>query len=178
MVRLSALALLLHQGEATVEHIVRTLPLPAVLQVPLAHVGLIEESIIVYVVMAEVILIMRQHFRTQLIVQMDVGIDIGLQAAHGVAVEVYRQALIVIGLQVFDVNLARNTLITVADRRRALRHLYAVHPGSRDIVECKRSCRPTEVRQVLGQHLHVGAAQSQEFNLLGTCGSVTIIHVN
>ena len=160
MILLSALALLLHQSDASVKHIVRTFPLPAVLQVPLAHVRLIQKTVVIHVVVSEVVLIVSQHLCTKFIVQMDVGIDIGLQATHGVAVEVYRQALIVIGLQILNVYLACDTLVAVADRRRALRHLDAVHPRTRHVVEGIGCCCPTEVRQVLGQHLHVNATQS------------------
>ena len=60
----------------------------------------------VYVVMAEVILIMRQHFRTQFVVQMDVGIDVGLYASKGAAIKVHRHAFVVIGLQILDINLS------------------------------------------------------------------------
>ncbi len=38
VVRLTALAFLLHQGEATMKHIMRTFPLPTVLQVQLIPV--------------------------------------------------------------------------------------------------------------------------------------------
>ena len=81
VVRLTALAFFLHQGEPTMKHIMRTFPLPTVLQVPLTDVGLVEKAVMIDIVMAEIVLIMCQHFRTQLVVQMDVGIDIGLQTS-------------------------------------------------------------------------------------------------
>ena len=79
MFRLPAFALLLHDAEAAVEHIVVALPLPTVLQVPLAHVGLVEKAVIVHIVMTEIILIVCQYLCTQLVIEMDIGIGIGLQ---------------------------------------------------------------------------------------------------
>ena len=57
VMRLSALTLLLHHTEATVEQIVVALPFPTILQVPLTHIGLIEETIIIHVMVAYVVLI-------------------------------------------------------------------------------------------------------------------------
>ena len=79
--RLSTFALLLHHADAAVEHIVIALPLPTVLQVPLAHVGLVQESVVVHVMVAEIVLIVSQYLRTQLVIEMDVGISIGLHPA-------------------------------------------------------------------------------------------------
>ena len=178
VVCLSALALLLDGCQTTVEHIVCALPLPSVLQVPLAYVGLIQESVVVHVVMAEVVLIMRQYLCAQLVVEVDVGIGIGLQTAQGAAIEVHRHSLVTVWFQILDVYLSRDALIAVTHRRRALRHLDAVHPRAGDVVERVGGCRPTEVWQVLGEHLHVGTAQSQELDLLGARGGVAIVHVD
>ena len=51
-VGLSALTLLLYHTETTVEQIVIAFPFPTVLQVPLAHVGLVEETIVIHVMVA------------------------------------------------------------------------------------------------------------------------------
>ena len=78
MMRLSALAFLLDHSDAAVKHVMGTLPLPAVLQVPLAHVGLVQKTIIIHVMVSVVVLVVSQHLRTQFVIHMDVGIDIGL----------------------------------------------------------------------------------------------------
>ena len=178
MFRLPAVALLLHQADAAVEHVVVALPLPAVLQVPLAHVGLVQEAVVVDVVVAELVLVVSQHLGTQLAVQMDVGIGVGLYAASAVAVKVHRHALVGVGFQVLHVYLAGNALVAVAHRRGPLRHLDAVHPGAWHVIEGEgRGCSP-EVGQVLCEHLNVRAAQSQQLDLLGTRRCVAVVHVD
>ena len=178
MVCLSTLALLLHHADTTVEDVIVALPLPAVLQVPLAYIRLVLETVLVHVVMTELVLIVCQDLGAQLVVQMDVGISIDLQTTLRITKQVDSHALVVIGLQVFDVNLTGDTLVAVTDRRRTFRHLNAVHPRAGNIVQRVRRCGPTEVGQILGQHLNIGAAQSQQLNLLGTCGGVAVVHID
>ena len=112
---LPAFALFLHHADAAMKHVGVGLVFPAVLEVPLAHVGLILETIVVLVVMTPFILIVGQNLRAQTVVDVYVGVGIRLKAAHRVAKEVYRHALVVIGLQVLDVNLSGDTLVAVAD---------------------------------------------------------------
>ena len=178
MMRLSTLTLLFHHADATVEHVVLALPFPTVLQIPLAHVGLVQKTVIVLVVVPEVVLIVSKHLGTQLVVQMYVAIGISFHTAHRVAIEVHRHALVVVGLQVLNVYLSCYTLIAISHRRRTLRHLDAVHPRARNVVEGIGGGGAAEVGQVLGQHLHVGAAQPQQLYLLGSRGGIAVVHVH
>ena len=178
VVCLSAVSVFLQQGEPAMEEVAVAFPFPAVLQVVLLHVGLVEKAVVVLVVVSPVVLIVEEKFGAEVGVEVDVAIGICLEAAECVAVEIEGHALLVVGLQILNVNLSRDALVAVAHRGGSFRHLYALHPRSRHIVEGIGGGCPTEVGQVLGEHLHVGAAQSQEFDLFGTRGGIGVVHVH
>jgi hypothetical protein len=113
VLRLATLTLFLDEAHAPMEDVAVALPFPAVLQVPLAYVRLVEETVTIHVMVSEVILVVGQHLCAQSVVQVDVGIGIGLQTALGIAEEVYCHALIVVGFQVLHIDLSRDTLIAV-----------------------------------------------------------------
>ena len=160
------------------EDVAVTPSMPTVLQIPLPYVRLIQEAVIVRVVMPEVILVVRQYLCTQLLAQVDVGISIGLHFTLAVTVQVQRCPLLGIGFQIFHVYLSCDALVAVFNGRSTLRYLYATHPRAGNIVQRIRCGSTTEVGKVLSQHLHISAAQSQEFNLSGSRGSITIFHIN
>ena len=62
--RLAAFAFFLDDAEATVKDVTSCIGKPAVLQVPLSHVGLVKETIVVLVVMSEVVLIVEEYLGT------------------------------------------------------------------------------------------------------------------
>ena len=78
---LSSLPFLLHHTDAAMKQVGVAFPLPAVLQVPLTHFGLVEKSVVVHIMMSKVILIVSQYFCAQPTVPMDVCIGIHFQTA-------------------------------------------------------------------------------------------------
>ena len=77
VVVLPTVALLVEQSDAAVEDIDRAEVVPAVLQVYLAHVRLVEESVVVVVMVPPVVLVLPQYLGVHLS-QVDVAVGIGL----------------------------------------------------------------------------------------------------
>ena len=128
VVGLSALALLVQERETTVEDIVARLAIPAVLQVELPCLRVVHKSVFVAVVLLKIVLIVSEDLGAQSLDDVYVSIGIGLDAAHGVAIEVDVHILVVFGLEILHVDLSRHSLVAVFHTGIALAHLYAFHP--------------------------------------------------
>ena len=74
---LPTVALLVEHADAAVEDVNRTEVVPAVLQVYLPHVRLVEESVVVVVMVPPVVLVVPQYLGVHLS-QVDVAVGIGL----------------------------------------------------------------------------------------------------
>ena len=133
VIGLSTLTLLVQEGEAAVEDVVARLAIPSVLQVELPRLRVVHESILVAVVLHEVVFIMSENLRAQTFREMDVAVGIGLDATHRAAIEVDMHGLLVLGLEILHVNLARHGLIAILHAGIALADLDALHPGTRHI---------------------------------------------
>ena len=176
--RLAARALVFQCRQAGVHQVVVGHQLPAVGQVVLLAAGHVEESVVVVVMVGKALLGMAQHDGRQLFGEVDVAAEVSLQARLAVGVEVGVELLGVVGLQVLNVNLAGDALVAVLHRRCTLRHLYALHPRARHVVERVGQGTAPQVGQLLGEHLHVGAAEAQQLDLLGARGSIAVAHVD
>ena len=161
MMCLSSVALFIEQCKTSMEYVMFSLPFPAVLQVQLPNVRLIQETILIHVVMSVVILIMSQNHRAKLVIEMVICICIGLQAALCIAIKIDGHSFFVVRLQILHVNLTRYRLIAIANRRSTFRDLYAAHPWTWNIIEGVGGRSATKVRQIFCQHLHIDAAQTQ-----------------
>ena len=117
---LPAVSLLINHGQSAVEDVAVTQPVPAALQVDLPHIGLVQEVVMVVVHICQVVLVVGQQIGIEARGQMQVAVGIGFDAAVTVAVQVECHALLILGLEVFHVDLSRDTLIAVAHRRGAL----------------------------------------------------------
>ena len=154
-------------------------PCPTVHQVALTHFRLVKKAVVVFVVVAKVILIVRQHARAEfLLLKMHIAVKVSLNAALGVAIQVNLHRGVGLRLFIFHVNLSRNALIAVLYRSTALRHLYALHPRSRHIAQSVRCGGSSEVGNVLAQHLHIAASQSEQLYLFGPSGGIAVTHVH
>ena len=86
--------------------------------------------------------------------------------------------LVVLGLEILHVDLSGHGLVAVLHAGIALAHLYAFHPRAGHIAQGIGYCGTTEVGEVLGEHLHVFATESEQLDLLGTCGGIVVAHVD
>ena len=104
------------------------------------------------------------------VLHLERSIGIALYAALAVAVQVqvYPVGLKHLRLAVFDVYLSGHGFVALFHAGYALAHLYGLHPWTRHIAKAEGCCHCAEIGDVLREHLHVGSAQSQQLNLLGT----------
>ena len=77
----------------------------------------------------------------------------------------------------FYVYLSCDGFITILHRRCSFGNLYTLHPRTGDISQSIRSGGSPIIRNVLRQHLHIGAGQPQQFNLFGSCCRIGITHI-
>ncbi len=133
VVGLTALALLVEQGQSAVEDVVARLAIPAVLQVELPRLRVVHETVVVAVVLLEVILIVAEELGAEAFGEVDIAVGVGLDATHGVAVEVDVHGLVVLGLEVLHIDLPGHGLVAVLHAGVALAHLDALHPGSGNV---------------------------------------------
>ena len=177
---LSRVAVLLECSDAAMEDILTRTSPPAILDVVLSHLRIVLESIAIAIMMIPIVLKVGQQLGGAVLIaiDMEIGHRIGLKLTHAAAIEIELHLLLVLRLQILDVDLSRHGLVAVLDGGVALRHLDAVHPRPRDVAQGKGSSRTAEVGQQLGQHLHIGAAEAQELDLLRSRGSVRIVDIH
>ena len=113
---LSTLAMLVEQSQSAMENVTVAEPVPTVLHIHLPHVGLVKEMVMVVVHIGQVILVVSQHIGIQARGEVDVAIGIGFDAAIGVAIEVNGHARVILGFEVFHVDLSRNAFKAIAHR--------------------------------------------------------------
>ncbi len=89
---------------------------PAGLHVVLSHLWLVLKTIAIAIVMVLLVVEVRQNLAKDVTAQMKVAIGICLHAPHRVSVDIERGARVILGLQVFHVNLPRDGLIAVFHR--------------------------------------------------------------
>lgn len=176
--QLAALAALVHQPHAGMHDVAPAHVFPSVLEVQLAHGGRVVPQVAVGIVVGEVLLVVRQQLGAEVVVQVQVGHQVALGLQEAVAVEVQRQALLVLGLEVLDVDLTRDALEPLLDARGALAHGDALHPRSGHIAQQVGLRGTPGHRQALDEHLHILAAEAQQLDLAGAHGGVVVVHVH
>ena len=104
------------------EEIVALFPEPSVLQVILSDQRIILKTVMVLIVMTPLIFKVGQQFSSKTLVffQVHIGIHVGFQPRHGVAIYVHRSALRVFWLHVFHIYLSCHGLIAVLHRAVSL----------------------------------------------------------
>ena len=85
--RLTTVALLVKDADTAVEDVDRAKIVPAVLEIHLTHIRLVQETVAVVIVVSPVVLVVTENLRVHL-TQMDVTIGVGLQFALRIAVDV------------------------------------------------------------------------------------------
>ena len=175
---LSSLAVLTHHAHTTVKDIAAVHILPPVLHMPLADSGRIMPAVLVPVVVHPIFLAVQQQLGAQVLVQMQVDhrIALGLQAAVGIKVHIHPRFSV--GLLILHINLSSDALKTALHTRSPLAHRDAVHPCTRHIVQLVRSGGTRKAGQILNHHLHILAAQAQQFNLTGTHSGIAVVHIH
>ena len=129
------------------EHVAAFFPKPAVLQVVLFHLRVVFKAVAIAVVVTPIVLKVGQQFGAEVLVAVDVHITVGIgfELSHRVAIEVERNALLVLRFHVFYVYLSRHGFVAVLYRRVAFANLHALHPVARNISKTVRQSRSTEV---------------------------------
>ncbi len=175
---LSALALLFHGLDRSLEDVMVAHPGPTVLQVILFHLRHVHESVAVLVVSRRVVLVMGQYSGAEALAQGDVAVDIGLDLKLRIAEKVDVKRGRCLRFLELDIDLPRDGLVAVLDRRGAFRHLNALHPRAGHITQGKGGGGTAVVRDVFGQHLHIGAREAEELDLLRPRGGIGVAHVD
>ena len=174
MRRLTVLTRLMDQLHAHLRDVILAVIKPAVEDVELLRERQIEEAVAVGVVGLLVARIVSEEARGEVLREADGGVGIALHAAGVGGEEVERKGRRLHGLLVLHVDLPRDRLVAVAHRRAALRHLDALHPRRRHIIQPEERSGTAEVGHILGKHLHIRAGQAQQADLLGARGRVGI----
>ena len=85
--------------------------------------------------LAPIVLKMHQQLRAEVLVAVDVhiAVGVGFELSHRVAIEVERNALLVLWFHVLNVYLSRHGFIAVLYRGVAFANLHALHPVAGNI---------------------------------------------
>ena len=144
----------------------------------LAQLGHVHETIVVAVVVRLSVFEVQQNARRKPIVQMDAAVNVDLLFQFIVQISVGAQAVRALRLEVLHVDLSRDTLVAVLHARGPLAHLNALNPRARHVAQRVGQAGTSKVGHILGEHLHVRAAQPKEFDLAGSRCCVTIGNVH
>ena len=96
----------------------------------------------------------------------------------GVEHEVERERVLQLGFEQFDVDLPGGGFVAVHDGRGAFAHLDGLHPRSGDIFESEVLRESAYGRGVLLDELNVGAAETEQSNLLGSGSGIGVGHID
>ena len=163
------------------EHLPRIVPaldIPAVEQVQVAVARQVGEAVVVMVHLQLHVFGIQQDTRRNFIVDIPTARGVYLRHEFGVQVEVHGNRVLLLRLEELHVYLPCYRLVAVDNRGGAFAHLYGFHPRPRDILHAERLRQSAHVGRVLRQQLHIGAAQSEQPNLLRACGGVGIRHIH
>ena len=150
---------------------------PAVHQVILAQLRHIHKAVAVAVVVHLSVLEVEKCCGRKALVEMNASVEVHLRFQFAVLIDVRTHAIGALRLQKLYINLSRCAFVSVLHARRSLAHLYRLHPGPRHIAQTIWQGCASQVGHVLGEHLHVRAAQSEQLYLLGAGGSVAVADV-
>ena len=96
----------------------------------------------------------------------------------GIAVEQQHIRVFHLRFLVFHIDLSRQRLIAIFHARRPFAHLDALHPRAGHVVQAEGLGEVAHRGDVFGQHLHVGAGQSEELNLPSAGGGVAVVDID
>ena len=96
---------------------------------------------------------------------MEAAVEVGFLLQFCVGIGIGADAVRTLGLEVFHVDLPRDALVAVLDAGGPFAHLYALHPRPGHVGEGVGDGCAAQVGHVFREHLHIGATQSQQFDL-------------
>ena len=123
------------------------------------------------------VLCMEQETGGHFVVQIPTARCIQLSMCLGADHRIERDRVLCLWFEVLHIDLSRDGLVAIEHRGSTLAHLYGFHPWSRDILHTEGLCQSADIRGVLGEHLHIGAAQSEQTDLLSTCSCIGVRHI-
>ncbi len=144
----------------------------------LTHTRHVDKAVVVAVMSRKSVFEMCEEPATPVASEMEISVGVQFKFVHHVVVTIYRQRRIELWLFHLHVDLSGYRLIAVLYRRCTFRHLYRLHPRTRDIAEAVGRRRSAEVWYILSKHLHIRARQPQQTYLPGACGGVGIVDVD
>ena len=178
ILHLSSLAVLMQIAESGMHDVVPFLVFPTVLQVQLFHRRRVVPAVAVLVHVHEILLIVRQHLRAEMVVQVHVTHHVGFALEAAVAINIDLQGGIILGLEVLHIDLAGNALGTVLDARGALANGDAFHPRPRHIAQRVGHGGTEGDGQVFEEHLHILSAETQQLDLPGAHSGIVVVHIH
>ena len=124
------------------------------------------------------ILCMEQETGGHFVVQIPTARSVQLSMCLGADHRIERDRVLRLRLEVLYIDLPSDSFVAIEHRGSTLAHLYGFHPWSRDILHTEGLCQSADIRGVLGEHLHIGAAQSEQTDLLSTCSCIGVRHIH
>ena len=149
---------------------------PHAVQLPL--LGHVHEAVSVGIVVAPAVVVVQQGRGREAVVEVQRRVGVEFVLEPGVEVGVGAYAIGGLRLAVLYVDLSRGGLVAVLHARSSLRHLYRLHPRAWHIAQGIGQGGPTQVGHILGEELHVGAAQAEQLDLLGARGCIGVAHID
>ena len=180
MRKLSALTRFLQAAQIELREEMIAVVGPAVHEVELLSFGAVGQSVVVLVVCVERLAVVPQHRRAPACRREQGALHIALDATMhiGIAVEQKDIRIFDLRLLVFHIDLSGERLIAVFHARRPFAHLDALHPRAGHVVQAEGLGEVAQGGDIFGQHLHVGAGESEEFDLSGTGGGVAVVDID
>ncbi len=175
---LSASALVVEPPQQQLANPARRDISPAVHKVVLAQLGHIHKSVAIAVVVHLSVLEVQQSGCRQSAVEVYASIEVDLGLQFTVLIDIGPHPIGTLWLEKLYIYLPRGALISVFDARCPLAHLYRLHPGSGHIAKTVGECCAAQIRYVFGEHLDIGAAESKEFYLSCSRGSVAVAYID
>ena len=180
MRKLSALTRFVQAAQIELREEMIAVVRPAIHEIELLGLGAVGQSVVVLVVCVERLAVMPQHRRAPACRREQGALHISLDATVHIGIAVEQQYIRVFHLRflVFHIDLSRQRLIAIFHARRPFAHLDALHPRAGHVVQAEGLGEVAHRGDVFGQHLHVGAGQSEELNLPSAGGGVAVVDID
>ena len=180
MRKLSALTRFVQAAQIELREEMVAVVRPAIHEIELLGLGAVGQSVVVLVVCVERLAVMPQHRRAPACRREQGALHISLDATVRIGIAVEQQHIRVFHLRflVFHIDLSRQRLIAIFHARRPFAHLDALHPRAGHVVQAEGLGEVAHRGDVFGQHLHVGAGESEKFDLSGTGGGVAVVDIH
>lgn len=104
--------------------------------------------------------------------------DIRFRHEFGIDHKIDRERILQLWAQEFDIDLTGSGFIAVDDGGCTFAHLDGAHPRTGDIFQSESLCESSHGGCVLLKELDVGAAETEQTDLLGAGSSIGIRHID